>query len=57
MDGLAVDARFTWNAAGDSDRLDLTPPAGVICLPECSLVLGEGDTGTVWLYDLTRVGM
>jgi hypothetical protein len=57
LDGLAVDARFTWNAAGDSDRLDLTPPEGVICLPDCSLVLDEGDTGTVWLYDLNRVGM
>jgi hypothetical protein len=55
--GLTVHARFTWNAAGDDDRVDLTPPDGVICLPDCSLTLPEGEVGVVHLYDLNRVGM
>lgn len=58
LDGLEVGLRFTWNAAGSDDRIELTPPEGVICDPrDCVLSLGEGDTGVVHLFSVEGVGM
>lgn len=58
LNGLQVGLRFTWNAAGDDDRIELTPPEGVICEPrDCALTLPEGDTGVVHLFSVEVVGM
>lgn len=58
LDGLEVGLRFTWNVSGDDDRIELTPPEGVICDPrDCALSLAEGDTGVVYLFSVEGVGM
>ena len=40
-----------------STVITVTPPAGVICGPSCTLTLAEGDTGTLWLCSGDVVGM
>ena len=58
LGGLQVGLRFTWNVAGDNDQIELTPPEGVICDPrDCTLSLGEGETGMVHLFSVEGVGM
>jgi hypothetical protein len=53
-DVLTVEARFTWehNPLTGADRIDLIVPAGITCEPEsCGITVGEGQNGTVILYD------
>jgi hypothetical protein len=58
LDGLEVGLQFTWNAAGSDDRIELTPPEGVICDPrDCTLDLPEGQAGVVHLFSVEGVGM
>lgn len=54
---LSVTFQFDFNAIGDKDRIEVSPPEGVICLPSCELTLPEGASGTIWLYDEHAVGM
>jgi hypothetical protein len=54
IDGLAVGVTFTWDADGFSgaDRITVSPPEGITCLPEdCSVTVLEGFVGTVVLLD------
>lgn len=55
--GLTLSVLFDWDAHGSSDRITLTPPEGVICLPECTLDLPERSVGSIMLYSLQSVGM
>ncbi|MFN3646261.1 MAG: hypothetical protein ACK4S2_07065 [Gemmobacter sp.] len=55
--GLEIDARFRWNADGDDDRIEVLPPPGITCDPDCTLTVPEGSSGMLWLIDLNRVGM
>lgn len=55
--GLTLSVLFDWDARGSSDRITLTPPEGVICLPECTLDLPERSVGSILLYSLQSVGM
>jgi hypothetical protein len=57
LNGLQIDAKFTWNVEGDKDRIDLTTPENIICSPDCSLTLSENDSGKIWLYHINSVGM
>jgi hypothetical protein len=53
-DVLTVEARFTWehNPLTGADRIGLIVPAGITCEPEsCGITVGEGQNGTVILYD------
>lgn len=54
---LSVSVEFQWNMAGDDDAITVTPPDGVSCLPtSCVLLLPEGETETLWLFDATGAG-
>ena len=51
LDGLTVSFTFDWDTGTSThDAITVTPPAGVICGPSCTLTLAEGDTGTLWLF-------
>ncbi len=53
-DVVAVLVEFTWDADPvlGSDRITVTPPLGVTCVPEdCSVTVLEGFTGQVTLID------
>jgi hypothetical protein len=54
IEGLAILIEFTWDADGFSgaDRITVTPPEGVVCIPEdCTATVMEGFTGEVVLID------
>lgn len=52
LDGLTVDLTFTWNVAGDADRIVVTPPDGVLCDPsDCTMEVPENGFGFVLLYE------
>lgn len=56
--GIEVEVSFHWNVNDDSDdAIVIVPPEGVICVPSCELVLKEGYSGVVTLFDLSGVGM
>lgn len=54
FDGVAIGVAFTWDADPvlGSDRITITPPEGVTCLPEdCTATVIEGFSGHVILID------
>ena len=51
LDGLVVTVTFEWDAGGTThDAITVTPPAGMVCGPSCTLTVPEGDTGRLWLF-------
>jgi hypothetical protein len=54
FDGVSIPTVFTWDADPvlGSDRITLTPPDGIICIPEdCSVTVPEGMSGEIVLLD------
>lgn len=54
IDGLTIEAQFVWDMDPvlGSDRIEVTPPAGVTCQPtDCGITVPEGQTGTIILFD------
>ena len=54
LDGMTVGVRFTWDANPliGSDRITLTPPAGITCLQiDCGVTVMEGKAGSVVLFE------
>lgn len=55
--GLEVGVTFFWNSdLLGSDAVTLDVPEGVLCVPSCTLVVPEGDSGMVVLYSHEGVG-
>ena len=54
FEGMHIGVQFAWdyNPMLGSDRITLTPPAGITCDPDdCGVTVMEGMTGTVVLFD------
>jgi hypothetical protein len=54
LDGMTVGVRFFWDhdPVLGSDRITLTPPAGITCEPaDCGITVMEGAVGSVVLFD------
>jgi hypothetical protein len=53
MPGLTVEVQFIWQAdAYGADAVIVTPPDGILCIPEdCTAVVPEGTRGGVTLFD------
>ena len=52
MGALSVGVAFKWDAVGTSDRLTVTPPDGLICIPaDCAVVVEEGKVGRVLIIE------
>ena len=54
FDGVPVGVRFSWDADPliGSDRITLTPPTGITCVPDdCAVTVMEGLTGEIILID------
>lgn len=49
--GTVTQVRFQWNAgAGGADGIEIIPPAGYSCLPECWAIIGEGDSTVIYIF-------
>lgn len=50
---LSVVVTFDWEADPlGADAITVTPPDGIICKPaSCTLIVNEGDVGTLYLYE------
>jgi len=51
---MTVGVQFTWDHEPvlGSDRITLTPPAGITCEPaDCGVTVMEGAVGSVVLFD------
>jgi len=49
---LSVAVTFKWDADGTRDRLTVTPPDGLICIPaDCAVVVEEGKVGRVLIIE------
>lgn len=52
MGALSVGVAFKWDAVGTSDRITVTPPDGLICIPaDCAATTPEGGIGRVVIFD------
>jgi len=54
MDGVTFGVQFIWDADPllGSDRIVITPPAGITCEPtDCGVTVMEGAVGSVVLFD------
>lgn len=52
MGALSVGVAFKWDADGTRDRLTVTPPDGLICIPaDCAVVVEEGKVGRVLIIE------
>lgn len=49
--GIVTQVRFLWNAgAGGADGIEIIPPSGYDCLPECRAVVMEGYNAMIYIY-------
>jgi hypothetical protein len=52
FDGQAVGIRFDWDHLGTSDAVIVTPPDGMVCIPEsCVLIVDEDNKGSLFIFD------
>lgn len=48
--GVTTQFRFVWNQGdGGADGIEIIPPAGYDCLPECVAVVREGGSAVVYI--------
>lgn len=52
LGALSVGVAFKWDAVGTSDRITVTPPDGLICIPaDCAATTPEGGIGRVVILE------
>lgn len=50
-DGTVTQVRFTWNAGpGGADAIEIIPPPGHACLPECYALVQEGGQKVIYIF-------